>query len=108
MSALVKRLFRTPHARIENFIAVVRAVIRQENNNRVVPQTLLDEHLLELAHVFIDVGDQTYLTRWPLSLIVPRYVPGSCELLMHSDDASPNGQLLGDCRRRAIPRSGSG
>ena len=38
MSALVKRLFRTPHARIENFIAVVRAVIRQENNNRVVPR----------------------------------------------------------------------
>jgi len=27
---------------------------------------------------------------------------------MHSDDASPNGQLLGDCCRRAIPRSGSG
>jgi hypothetical protein len=39
------------------FIAVVRAVIRQEDHNRVVPQTLLDEHLLELAHVLIDVGD---------------------------------------------------
>jgi hypothetical protein len=33
-AARIKRLFRTPHARIENFIAVVRAVIHQENSNR--------------------------------------------------------------------------